>query len=162
MRPRLTTAIGGTLVLFHGWLLGGQAWQGQLADPALTVRWLLAGALLVAFAALRQRGASIWGRKAIALWLLAALLHGPAVTDLSMRLGSPALPEAVTTLAQIAAVSVILGVGLALLIALVIRRSAPLLLSTAVGRFHSRGSRPAWALPFAPRPPPGGASLSSI
>ena len=51
-------------------------------------------------------GTSIFrGRKAVAIWVLAALLHGPAVARRIDRLGEPALPEFVVTLTQLAAVS---------------------------------------------------------
>jgi hypothetical protein len=99
---RVLLAAGALLALFHVWLFAGQAWEGQLADPAVLFRWLFAGALVAALVALRRQGASIFrGRKAVAIWVLAALLHGPAAARSIDGLGEPALPEFVSTLAQI-------------------------------------------------------------
>jgi len=67
--------IGALLVAFHVWLFGSQLWDGQLVDLALGVRWLIAAGLVAALANLRRRGLSVvWGRHAVALWVLAALL----------------------------------------------------------------------------------------
>ena len=98
IRRALLTA-GALLALFHVWLFAGQAWNGHLADPALLLRWLFAGGLVAALVGLRRQGTSIFrGRKAVAIWVLAALLHGPAVARRIDRLGEPALPEFVVTL----------------------------------------------------------------
>ena len=73
MFRRTVTALGALLVLFHVGLLAGQAWDGQLADPSVLVRWLLAGGLAWALAGLRRSGIPVFfSRKAVALWLLAA------------------------------------------------------------------------------------------
>jgi hypothetical protein len=162
MFRRLATALGGTLVLFHGWLLGSQAWDGELGEPGLVLRWVIAAGLVTALAGLRRRGDSIvLGRKAISIWLLAALLHGPAVAGAAAAHDSPALPESVTALVQIAAASVAVGLGLALLIALFIGRLALAFDALAgVGIPHVRASFSARVLPFAPRPPPSHASLA--
>jgi hypothetical protein len=72
-----------------------------------------------------QRAALFFGRKGIAVWLLAALLHGPTTaTDVSTHT-SPGLPEAVTALLQIAAASVVLGLGLLVLAARRLRPAGP-------------------------------------
>ena len=114
IRRALLTA-GALLALFHVWLFAGQAWNGHLADPALLLRWLFAGGLVAALVGLRRQGTSIFrGRKAVAIWVLAALLHGPAVARRIDRLGEPALPEFVVTLTQLAAASSLVldaGVG---------------------------------------------------
>ena len=105
IRRALLTA-GALLALFHVWLFAGQAWNGHLGDPALLLRWLFAGGLVAALVGLRRQGTSIFrGRKAVAIWVLAALLHGPAVARRIDRLGEPALPEFVVTLTQLAAAS---------------------------------------------------------
>ncbi|MGE0866304.1 MAG: hypothetical protein AB7P34_20580 [Vicinamibacterales bacterium] len=93
-----TTAVvsGGVLAAFHGWLFAVQAAEGRLDDPWLVFRWTAAAALVVALAAIHRGGASVWSRQGIAVWVLAALLHGPAVaTDFSASLDSLALPETV-------------------------------------------------------------------
>ena len=162
MLRRLATALGGTLVLFHGWLLGSQAWDGELGEPGLVLRWVIAAGLVTALAGLRRRGDSmILGRKAIAIWLLAALLHGPVVAGASSPHQSPALPESVTALLQIAAASVAVGMGLVLLIALFVGRIRPASkLFPVVGLSRIRAFFTARVLPFAPRPPPARSSLA--
>lgn len=154
MWRRTLTVLGALLVLFHAWLLGGQLWDGQLADPGLLLRWSLAAGLLASLVGLRRRGASLMGgRKAVAIWLLAALLHAPAVGP--SGLDSPALPEAVATVLEFAVASVIVGLGLVLLAAIA---RGPLARPRAAGRLaaaripgagHRRRT-----LPVAPRPPP--------
>jgi hypothetical protein len=162
MYRRLTTTLGGTLVLFHGWLLGSQAWEGQLGEPGLVLRWMVAVGLVTALAGLRRRGESTFvGRKAIAIWLLAALLHGPAVAGGSHDHGSPALPEAVTALLQIAAASAAVGLGLLLLTALSAGRMRPSVSALlVVGVSDIRAFDTAGVLPFAPRPPPAVSPLA--
>jgi hypothetical protein len=97
---RLLTATAVLLALLHAWIFAGQAWSGALvADPALVARWAFAAVLVVALVAMRRRGLSLFrGREATAVWLVALLLHGPAVAG---RLDGPigqALPEVVLTL----------------------------------------------------------------
>ena len=156
MLRRIVPVLGGTLVLFHAWLLGSQVWHGQLAEPGLLLRWAVAGALVIAFVGLRRSGASIfWGRKAVSVWLLAALLHGPALAGEHTGLESPALPEAVTVVIQIASASVMLGLGLALLAALAARLYSDRRARLRPAPIRSRsGSNPYPLHRFAPRPPP--------
>ena len=96
---RTTTALmGALLVAFHGWLFATQVATGRLDDPWLVFRWLLAAALVAALVAIGRGGASVWSRQGIAVWVLAALLHGPAVaTDFSDSINALALPETVAT-----------------------------------------------------------------
>jgi len=96
---RTTTVVAGALlVAFHGWLFAAQVAAGRLEDPWLVFRWTVAAGLVAAMVAIRRGGASVWGRQGIALWVLAALLHGPAVaTDFSDSVNSLALPESVAT-----------------------------------------------------------------
>jgi hypothetical protein len=106
MIRRVLLAAGGLLALFHAWLFAGQAWNGQLTDPALVFRWLIAGGLVAALIALRRQGVSIFrGRKAVAIWVLAALLHGPAVAHRLDTIAEPALPDFIATLTQIVVAS---------------------------------------------------------
>ena len=121
-----TTAVvaGAMLVAFHGWLFAAQVAAGRLEDPWLVFRWMVAAGLVVALATLRRGGASVWSRPSIAVWVLAALLHGPAVaTDFSDSFDSLALPETVATsvLQQLASVSA-LAITLWLLAGLLARR----------------------------------------
>ena len=155
MVRRAFAVVGGLLVMFHVWLLGSQLWEGHLAEPGLVLRWVIAAGLVAALVGLRRRGASlVWGRQTVCIWLLAALLHGPAMADPSGQT-APALPETVTAVLQIAAASVIAGLGLALLAALagsvILRPSAgyrPVLVWRRATSGLERSSR------FAPRPPP--------
>lgn len=156
MIRRTTTAAGGLLVLFHAWLLGSQLWDGQLAEPGLVLRWLVAVGLVGALASLRRSGASIfWGRKAVSIWLLTALLHGPAMASEHGGVESPALPETVTALIQIAAASsiVALGLGLLSLLARSLFASPRARLCPVAVRPHGAYA-PERAARLAPRPPP--------
>lgn len=150
------TLIGALLVAFHVWLFGSQVWEGQLVDLALAARWILAGGLIVALANLRRRGMStVWSRPAVAVWLLAALLHGPAIArDLDVT--TPAMPEIVATLSQtvigLTALTGVLLVGLAGLrrrAAQPLRRLALVTVPVCLGALP-----PGSFLHFAPRPPP--------
>jgi len=115
-------ALGFLLVVFHGWLFAGQLWDGELADLGLIARWLLAAGLLVALRAVRKRGLSIFrSRSAIAIWVLAALLHGPALVE-RVGGGSPAIPDVVAALAPVAASAVVGSLLLLLALVLVARR----------------------------------------
>jgi hypothetical protein len=156
MFRRAFAVVGGLVVVFHAWLLGSQLWGGQFSEPGLALRWVIAAGLVAALVALRRSGASlVWGRQTVCVWLLAALLHGPAMTADPTGQASPALPETVTAILQIAAASVITGLGLALLAAvagrLIPRLAAgfrPVLVRRCAPSALERSSR------FAPRPPP--------
>ena len=50
-----------------------------------------------------RRGESLVGRKAVVIWLLAGLLHGPALGNDLDGFATPSLPEAVATLGQVVA-----------------------------------------------------------
>lgn len=92
---------GASLALFHVWLFAGQAWDGALADPTVAASWLAAGGLIWALDTLRRAGTPMFhGRKAVAVWLLAALLHGPAIAQ-RLEDAVPAPPEVVAALAQV-------------------------------------------------------------
>jgi hypothetical protein len=159
MLRRTLTGVGLLLALFHAWVLARQAWAGELVDLAVLGRWLVAAGLVYAVVALRRKGVSVFsGRKAVAIWLLAALLHAPAVARQLDSPDLPAVPDFVVALTQATAAASI--VGLVLLAALVFSRAAsrrPLVQ-------HGRRDRSRHALPgalapgahfvFAPRPPP--------
>lgn len=152
---RSLAAAAGALALFHGWILGNQLWAGQLSEPGLIARWLLAAGLIAGIVALARSGQSIWwGRKAVSIWLLAALLHGPAMADGRLSaLDQPSLPEAATVMLQVVA-SVLVGLGLAL--AERASHAFSVVLSTrAFTTFGVRGAlSPRHSRRFAPRPPP--------
>lgn len=156
VRRTLVTA-GALLVGFHAWLLVSQAWAGELADPGLLVRWGVAGGLVWALSRLRRRGHSlVRGRRAVTIWLLAALLHGPALAD---RLSSPASVDAQifsTALAELtSAAGMVLGVLLLFGVSIAKRRrvSAPLLVDAPADGYPSLFAA-GFGFLVAPRPPP--------
>ena len=104
----------------------------------------------------RQGISIVYGRKAVAIWLLAALLHGPAVARSIEGLGEPALPGFVVTLGQLAGASAALGLALSL--AWIRRRRRDVIASRGVRIPVVRvraGQSPAHAFSrFSPRPPP--------
>jgi hypothetical protein len=157
MFRKALAAAGALLALFHGWLLVGQAWDGQLADPGVLFRWFIAGALVWSLLALRRQGAPVFfGRRAVAIWLLAALLHGPAVAERIGAPGIPALPEVAATLAQVALGATTI-VGLALLAGLLAaprRLCSPLVTLAHRHRPLPGALSPGTYLSFSPRPPP--------
>ncbi|MEZ5318312.1 MAG: hypothetical protein R2752_13005 [Vicinamibacterales bacterium] len=155
MFRRIATAIGALLILFHVWLLGSQLWDGQLADPALVVRWVIGLGLVAGLVAVRRQGGSMFfGRRAVSIWLLAVLLHGPAV---ARDFGAPALPEVVATLAEVALVAAA-AAGLALALALVASRRSwrpsARVLRRRTPRVMTGPRRVDARLRYGPRPPP--------
>lgn len=159
MLPRLinrTLALaGGALAVFHGWLFVSQAAAGRLEDPWVIFRWMTAAALILALIAVHRSGNRVWSRKGIAIWLLAAILHGPAIAD-NESFKTFALPEAaaasVLQLVSFAGVALTLWMLGTLLAA---RRTSPRPLRALVP-FVPLGARFAagHATRFAPRPPP--------
>lgn len=156
MFRRSALVLGALLGAFHLWLLGHQAWTGQLSDPATIGRWVLAAALIAGLAGLRRRGLPmLFGRQAVAMWLLAALLHGPALANDHDGFATPAVPEAVATVAQAAAAIAALGLALLALgtLAGALAVPASALVVAAVPRVGA-ASPVGWSLSFLPRPPP--------
>ena len=157
MFRKALAAVGLLLVVFHGWLFAGQIWDGRLADAALVSRWAIAAGVVFGLWALHRRGGSLFrGRRAVALWLLAAMLHGPAFAD-RFDVSEPALPETVAVLVQASTGLAALG-GLLVLLALVLRarRQSPrpparvsALIPPVPGPLRS-----GQILALAPRPPP--------
>lgn len=118
-----TVLAGAVLAAFHGWLFVSQLVTGALADPWLVFRWMVAAGLIAALVAIRRGGGSVWSRPGIAVWVLAALLHGPAVAADLGRVHTMALPETVATsvLQQLVSVSA-LAITLWMLAGLLARR----------------------------------------
>lgn len=158
IRASLAVA-GAALVGFHGWLFTAQVAAGRLEDPWLIFRWIAAAILIATLVAVRRGGESIFGRKNVAIWVLAALLHGPAIaSDLQNDFNSIALPETVaTSVLQQLLTSAALGVSLWLLAGLLLaRRRASEVRYAAVPVFVAAGGlAPGTSLRhFSPRPPP--------
>ena len=161
MSSRPAAIVGALLVGLHGWLLAVHAWTGQLADPALALRWAAAAGLLAGLTVLHRRGLSLWsGRRAVAIWLLAAVLHAPALADRAGH-ASPALPEAVVTLVGAATASLGLLGSLALSGFPWRRGRAPLGTPIRPADRGLRPSRRALLHRLSPRPPPILASVRS-
>ncbi len=152
----ISLAIGAVaLAGFHGWVFAAQAAAGRLDDPWVILRWIVGTAIVVALAALRRRGESMWGRKAIAIWGLAALLHAPSVAKNS-ALELASLPErAVVVMLEVAS-AVGLGASIFLLGALAFarRRELTRFAIPCVADLPARMIGNSLAPRFAPRPPP--------
>jgi hypothetical protein len=68
------------LVVFHLVLFWDQIGDGRLLDPAVAARWGMSALLVLALAGLRRAGVPIlWGRRALVVWVLVALLHWAAL-----------------------------------------------------------------------------------
>ena len=106
----LMRVAAGLLVGFHVWLLAGQVSSGQLLEPERLFRWAIAAGLAAGIILLRRQGAALFGRRALVVWLLAGMLHVPAIAN---RLDSFDTPVAVS-LTQLTLVSVAAGLGLRL------------------------------------------------
>jgi len=154
----LSGAAGALLVAFHGWLFAGQFLGGQLAQPYLVLRWVVAAVLVATLVTIRRRGDSLFSRNSVAVWVLAALLHGPAVAGhYGEASRHAALPQAAASaVLQIAAASTALVFALWLLGALLDRRPDRLarFADVALGHRLSGVFACRFSPPFSPRPPP--------
>ncbi len=159
MLPRLINLAlalaGGALAVFHGWLFAWQAAAGRLADPWVIFRWAAAIALIAALVAVHRRGHLLWGRKGVSIWLLAAMLHGPAIAD-NESFEPFALPEAAAASVLQLVSSAGLALGLWVLAALLARRrsSPPTLRSLDAPVGVARSVTAGFTPQFSPRPPP--------
>jgi hypothetical protein len=155
IRASLAVA-GAALVGFHGWLFAAQFAAGRLEDPWLVFRWIAAAALVAALVAVRRGSASLLDRKSVAIWVLAALLHGPAIASNQTDFNSFALPETVATTVLQLLSSTALGAALWLLAGMLpARRQSALVRYATVPVFVTAGGRAATlSRRFAPRPPP--------
>src|SRR5262245_57290727 len=155
MVRKVLTATGALLVGFHVWLFVSQLGDGRLADVSVLARWGAAAGLGLALWYLRRQNVSlIWGRKAVAVWLLAAVLHGPALTDRLAAVDSLASAEVTAILLQVTAG--VTWLTLLALVAVTVRSRASaagrwLLVALPVSRLATIRLR---STPLAPRPPP--------
>jgi len=120
----LSRALTVVLLAFHGWLLATQWAAGRLFEPGVIVRWLAAIAIGVSLTALYRSGASVIGRKSMVIWLLAALLHGPAIASRTgADLNLNAIPEsAITVVLQSTTIAAAIGLTFLLFTAFFRRR----------------------------------------
>ena len=92
-----SSVAGAALVAFHAWLFATQIAEGRFHDSWLVFRWLLAVGVVAALAARRHVGQRTWSSQGLAVWVLAALLHGPSIkTDFGDSINL-APPETVAT-----------------------------------------------------------------
>jgi len=104
MVRKVLTAAGALVAGFHVWLFVSQLGDGRLADVAVLARWGVAGGLGVALWYLRRQHVPLfWGRKAVAVWLLAAVLHGPSLTDRLAAVDTSASADVVAAMLQVTA-----------------------------------------------------------
>jgi len=67
------------LILFHGWLVARRLADPAGLEPGIALRWLAAFAVVGGLLWLRSRGLPLFrGRKALAAWTVAILIHGNA------------------------------------------------------------------------------------
>lgn len=155
MIRRSALGLGALLGGFHLWLLGFQAWNGQLSEPDVVLRWAAALALAGGLVTLKRRGETLWSRKAVVIWVLAALLHGPALANDLDGFATPSLPEAVATLGHVVASVSAFALTLLALLTMAPRRAAALGASqTTAPSFFTHLLDAGGGLGFLPRPPP--------
>ncbi len=153
MIRRSLTLAGAVLTAFHVWLFAGQVWSGAIADPGLVFRWLVAAGLIGGLVLLRRQGESLlFSRKAIALWVLAALLHGPALANRLESPSTPAVPEVIVTLTQTLTLVGLTGLGF--LLAARLRRRPTFSRVAVVTATVLPVVVPDTGVRFLPRPPP--------
>jgi hypothetical protein len=104
MVRKVLTAAGVLLAGFHVWLFVSQLGDGRLADASVLARWGVAACLGVALWYLRRQGAPlVWGRKAVAVWLLAVLLHAPSLPDRIATVDTNASADLAAAMLQVTA-----------------------------------------------------------
>ena len=152
---RVSLGIAGiSLAGFHGWLLLGQIADGRFDDPWVIFRWSAAALLVAAFAAVWRTGDSMFGRRGIAIGVLAALLHGPAFA--ADGAATFTMPEAAATTVLQVSSSLALAAGLWILTGLLVaRRRHALRISTLAPVVAAADPLAAGITHyFSPRPPP--------
>jgi hypothetical protein len=157
MLRRALTAAAGLLVGFHAWLFVGQVWDGRAFEPATAARWLLAGCLVLALAALRRTGQPlVFSRRAAAVWLLAALLHAPRAIDGVQALPPDIWTEVATVAGGLSAAAAGLAFALSAVLAALLARRRPSRPGLAVCTQPAAADGAfGFALTLAARPPPG-------
>jgi hypothetical protein len=143
---------------FHVWLLWTHVVEGRVLEPGIAVRWVAALLITAGFLVLRRIGAPmLWGRHAVALWLLVGLLHCQAMAPNDSGLLEVAqIPEATVTLAGLAASAFAAVAGVLLLLTLASRAALAVAPRVLPGFVHAAGGRLAVGhfLQVTCRPPP--------
>jgi hypothetical protein len=113
----------GALLAFHVVLLWSHVGSGRLFEPAVALRWTIGLVLLALLVALRRVGVPVlWGRRALVVWVLVALLHvntTPAASD-SFTTTNPAA-TALSLVVLPPAAGLVFAAGLLLLAAMLAR-----------------------------------------
>ena len=155
MLRRCALAAGGLLAAFHVWLLAAQVWSGHVAQPDVLLRWLVAAALVAGLTALGRRGLPVlFGRHAVAVWLLAATLHGPALANDLDGFATPSMPAAAVALAQSSLAVTALSLALLTRALRGVVGATPDAGVVNRARLQVRPADAVWVLGFRPRPPP--------
>jgi len=150
---------GALLATYHGWLLAGQFMDGRLAEPWLVARWIAAAVLVAVLVTLSRKGYGPASRRSVAVWVLAALLHGPAVVDhYGLRGFDAVLPESVAVLVlQVAAAAASLGLALSVPgLPRRTRQGRPFFVQLIGAPALAGALAGPCSPPFSPRPPPVG------
>jgi hypothetical protein len=147
------------LLVFHAGLLWTHIVGGRLFEPAVALRWGIGFLLLGLLVALRRVGVPVlWGRRALVVWVLVALLHVSAAlpaTATSLTTDDPAdVALSLVVLPQAAGVA--FAAGLLLLGAMLARAwrlPAPVVRRATTARVPAVETRLARAR-ISPRAPP--------
>jgi hypothetical protein len=134
------------LIVFHAALLWNQIGDGRVLDPIVAVRWGVGAVLLGALAGLRRAGVPVlWGRRALGVWVLVAVMHVTAVPapDLGALTGTAPNTTQIVTLPTAAAATWLFAATLFLL---------GLLCASRV-KHTSLGMRVPWLAPVDARTP---------
>jgi hypothetical protein len=147
------------LVVFHLLLFWNQIGNGRLLDPAVAMRWGMSALLLVVLTALRRAGVPVvWGRRALVVWVLVALLHWAAVPagDLDgISQGGAQATQVLLDLPTGGAAGLLLAASLMLLLLLRARALPSAARAVRVRRFAAAGIHAAiLSLHLASRAPP--------
>jgi hypothetical protein len=116
--------IAAVLLGFHVALFWSHLDTGRLFEPGVALRWSIGVVLLGLLVGLRRVGVPVlWGRRALVVWVLVALLHvnaaAPATSD-SFTTASPA-ELALTLVVLPPAAGIVFAAGLLLLTTLLAR-----------------------------------------
>jgi hypothetical protein len=143
------------LVLFHVCLLWTHLVAGRAFEPGTALRWLVAAGVLAGFRALSRRGLPlVFGRRAVALWLLVILIHCHAVWTGDLITADLGVPETLHALSQLTGSISVLG---ALAVVLLVTMAAAVLdacRALMVPAFVAGVPSDGFAYRSSPRPPP--------
>jgi hypothetical protein len=149
-------ALAAMLVVFHVALFCTHLSQGRLLEPAVALRWVFGLMLLGALWALRRGGVPLlWGRRALVVWVLVAVLHAGAAVPTASDSLSPSPGDALTLVVLPPAAGLIFAAAMLLLVALARSWRLPVPLPRPVRPARAARLRSAFTSPrLAPRAPP--------